>query len=91
MPDAAAPTNTASQAKPWWQSRTLWFNALCAALAAAELGLGALQTVLPGEPYAWLSFAIVVGNAVLRALTTQPLALRKAPGVAGLLQGADDV
>lgn len=57
--------------KKWWKSRTLWFNAIVAALAAAEAAFGVLQGVLPGNVYAWLSITLTVGNAVLRVLTSQ--------------------
>ena len=56
--------------KPWWKSKTLWFNALCLVLAAAEAQLSVLKDVLPGGVYAWLAFAMPVGNAVLRFLTS---------------------
>lgn len=56
--------------KPWYQSRTLWFNAIALALAAAELQLNVLRGVLPGGVYAWLAFVLPVGNAALRLITT---------------------
>jgi hypothetical protein len=56
--------------KPWWKSRTLWFNAICLAAAAAESQLGGLQSVLPGGLYTWLAFILPVGNAALRVITT---------------------
>lgn len=56
--------------KPWYRSRTLWFNAIVLALAAAEQQLGVLQGVLPGGLYAWLAFVLPIGNAVLRFITT---------------------
>lgn len=59
--------------KKWWQSRTLWFNALCLAAAAAEGHIGDLKDVLPGGLYAWLAFVLPVGNALLRAITTSGL------------------
>lgn len=59
-----------STAKPWWRSWTLWFNALCVTLASAELALGVLKEVLPGNVYAWLAFALAVGNALLRLRTS---------------------
>ena len=55
--------------KPWYKSRTLWFNALALALAAAELQLNVLRGVLPGGVYAWLAFVLPVGNAALRLIT----------------------
>lgn len=57
--------------KKWWKSRTLWFNAIVAALASAEAAFGVLQPVLPGNVYAWFSIVLAVGNAVLRVITSQ--------------------
>lgn len=59
-----------NQTKPWYLSRTLWFNAICLALAAAEAQLNVLQGYLPGGVYAWLAFVLPVGNAALRLITT---------------------
>jgi len=60
--------------KPWYKSRTLWFNAIVAALAALEAAFGAFETVLPGNVYAWMLALLTMGNAVLRVLTTQGIA-----------------
>lgn len=62
--------------KPWWHSRTLWLNALVLALAAAEAHVKLLQPVLRVDVYQLLAFTLPVLNALLRVLTTQPLALR---------------
>lgn len=66
---APAPAPT----KPWWQSRTLWFNAICAGLAAAEAGAGLLQPLLPVPAYAALAFVLPVGNALLRSATSKAI------------------
>lgn len=58
-------------AKPWWQSRTLWVNAIVLALAAAEDHIGLLQPVLPVNVYQLIAFALPVVNAALRIVTTQ--------------------
>ena len=63
--------------KPWWRSRVMWFNTICAAVAAAEAGAGLLQPLLPVNVYALLVFALTVGNSVLRVLTNQGLAQGK--------------
>lgn len=76
MPAQPTPA-TQPTCKPWWCSRVLWFNAICAALAAAEAGAGLLQPLLPVNVYALLAFALSVGNSVLRVLTSQGLAQRK--------------
>lgn len=81
-PSAAAAPAAAAAAppKPWWRSRTIWFNGICTGLAAAELSLGLLQALLPVNAYALLSFVLVVGNTVLRGLTSAPLAMRQPGG-----------
>ena len=70
------PADTALTTKPWWRSRTLWFNAICAALGAAELSLGLIKDVLPVDAHAVLAFVLVVGNTVLRAVTSTGLVVR---------------
>lgn len=59
-----------NEVKPWYRSRTLWFNAIALALAAAEMQLNVLQGFLPGGVYAWLAFVLPVGNAALRFITS---------------------
>lgn len=65
--------------KPWWKSRTLWFNALVLLLATAETQLNLLQPLLPVNVYALVAFGLPVMNAVLRMVTAQALALRVPP------------
>ena len=64
--------------KAWWQSKTLWVNALVLVLAAAESQLNVLQGVLPGGLFPWLAFTLPVVNAALRFITST--ALTKAVG-----------
>jgi hypothetical protein len=59
--------------KRWTKSKTLWFNAICAALAALEGLTGAMQPYLSVNAFALLSIALPVGNAVLRVVTSEPL------------------
>jgi hypothetical protein len=65
--------------KRWWRSRTLWFNAVVAALATAELSLHVLQPLLGQHTYPVIAFGLAVGNAMLRLLTTQGLGLAAPP------------
>ena len=62
--------------KPWPHSRTLWFNAICAALAAAEASFNLVQPLLPINVYTLLAFVLPVGNAALRILTTTAIGPR---------------
>lgn len=75
--DSAPPAPAAALPKAWWKSRTVWFNVICTGLGAAELSLGLLQQLLPVNAYAVLSFVLVVGNTVLRGLTSAPIAMRR--------------
>lgn len=59
--------------KAWWRSKTLWFNAIVAALAAAEYAGGYLRGLLPGDVFGWGMAVLAIGNAVLRVLTFQPV------------------
>lgn len=56
--------------KSWWKSKTLWVNTAVLALAAAESQLHVVQSVLPGNLFAWLAFALPVVNAALRFITS---------------------
>lgn len=61
--------------KVWYRSKVLWFNAIVALLAAAEMSLRVVQDYLPGDVFAWLTFVLTLGNAALRVLTRQGLKL----------------
>lgn len=56
--------------KKWYKSKTIWFNALVAASVAAETSFEILKPFLPVDLYAITTFALVVGNAFLRFVTT---------------------
>lgn len=60
--------------KPWYQSKTIWFNVVAAALAAAGAATDVLQPVL-GENgiYVMIAGVLPVANMILRAATSQPL------------------
>jgi hypothetical protein len=57
--------------KPWYLSKTLWVNALCAGLIALEAASGLLQPHLPANFYLIMAVALPIINAVLRVITTQ--------------------
>lgn len=86
MPHGLPPLFLTPPARPWWHSRTLWFNAFAAALLAAEASFSLLQPLLPVNAFAAVSFVLVVVNAALRLVTTQPVQLGAAPGTAEILQ-----
>lgn len=57
-------------AKPWYQSKTVWFNIAAALLGTADqlAGTGILGTSAPA--------IIGAANIVLRAVTSQPVGVR---------------
>ncbi|CAB4123345.1 hypothetical protein UFOVP40_23 [uncultured Caudovirales phage] len=62
-----------NDSKPWYLSKTLWFNIICAALAALESNTGILQPFLPVNFYSALAVGLPVVNGVLRVITTKGL------------------
>ena len=59
--------------KPWYQSKTLWFNALCAVLYVIEANVALAQPLLPVNVYAVFVPVLLVGNAVLRVISAARL------------------
>jgi hypothetical protein len=55
------------------RSKTMLFNALMAALTALEGAFSIMQPHMESNIYAYASIVLIVGNAFLRTLTTQPL------------------
>lgn len=62
--------------KPWWHSKTLWFNAIVAGLAALEVNAHLIQPYVPGNVYGWGMMLLTCGNAVLRLITAQGVSLK---------------
>ena len=56
--------------KVWWESKTLWVNAIAAMLVALEAGTGVLQPMLPVNLYTVLAVGLPIVNALLRVITT---------------------
>lgn len=62
--------------KPWYRSKTIWFNVGVAGLTALEASLGLIQAHVPGNAYAYIALALAVGNAMLRIITTQAVSAK---------------
>lgn len=60
-----------------WRSRTIWFNVIMASLPTlldqASGTLPQLQSYLPANVYETMAVALIVGNFLLRFVTTLPL------------------
>jgi hypothetical protein len=63
--------------KPWYHSKTIWFNALCLVLGAVELNFKLLEGHIPGAVYSALAFVLPIGNVLLRFITTTALIVPK--------------
>lgn len=61
--------------KPWWQSRTMWFNALLGIGMAVEGQLALIHPFLGEKTYAAFAIGLLSGNAVLRVITSMGLRL----------------
>lgn len=75
MPDASPEIVIKTDAKPWYQSKTLWFNALVLALGTAESQLHLLEPVLPVSLWHVIAFTLPVVNTALRFLTNKGVSL----------------
>lgn len=65
-----------NECKHWSSSKTLIFNAIAAALLAAEQSFHLLQPLMPVDVYVVFAFALAIGNAVIRTSTRQPIYFR---------------
>lgn len=70
-----AGTTPEPAAKPWWTSRTLWFNAIVGAMAVLDANTGALMKIFPPDIYQIVVLLIAVINGALRMSTAA--AIRK--------------
>ncbi len=73
------PHQTAATNKPWYQSKTLWLNALAAALVVVEANFSLLQAELGNQAYIASMGALAAANLVLRSITREGLNFRSQP------------
>lgn len=59
--------------KPWWKSKTLWFNAAMAASVTLEASTGMLQPHLPFNIYFAMTVFMPAVNAGLRFISAHEL------------------
>lgn len=62
--------------KAWWKSKTLWVNAVVAALVALEAVTGLLKPYVGDAFYAAIAVALPIVNAMLRVITTEGIGKR---------------
>jgi hypothetical protein len=59
--------------KPWWKSKTLWFNGLVAVGVALEANLGILNGHISTNAYMALAVLVPGVNIMLRTITSEGL------------------
>lgn len=59
--------------KPFWRSKTLWFNALVALGAAVESQVGMLKAYVGPEGYVAMVMLIPAVNTMLRIISKEEL------------------
>ncbi len=59
--------------KPWWKSKTLWFNVAMGVGAVLEAHIGLLRDQLGPSGYLAAMCVIAAVNIALRYVTTQPV------------------
>ena len=59
--------------KSRFKSKTHWFNTVMGALVLAEANFAALKPALGESTFAYISFALIIGNYFLREMTKEPV------------------
>ncbi len=59
--------------KHWYESKTIWFNAIVIAVGLATSATPALESFMSAEVYAVIATFVAFINAVLRLVTGQPI------------------
>lgn len=61
--------------KPWYKSKTVWVNAVIAALSSLELSTGILKPYLPTHWYIIVAVFLPMINVALRVITNQKITI----------------
>ena len=65
---------TTKSTKPWYKSKTFWFNILSTALVIAAMP--EFANVLPSSMAPWLALGVALGNMVLRSITNTGVTMK---------------
>lgn len=69
------------ETKPFWKSKTLWFNLLAGILMVVDQNAEFIQNLLGENAYAWLAAVVAGGNAFLRVITKAPVSATPTPAL----------
>lgn len=70
---ASTPSVPTVNGKPWYKSKTLWFNGLALVLGMVEMQFKLLEQYIPAAVFPALAFVLAVVNVLLRFITTTAL------------------
>ncbi len=59
--------------KHWYESKTIWFNAIVIAVGLATSATPALESFMSAETYGVIASFVAFINALLRLMTGQPI------------------
>ncbi len=62
-----------TQAKPWWQSKTMWLNLAVTGLGVASTVVPVLRPFVNARTFGMITTGIGVANTVLRMVTGKPI------------------
>ncbi len=62
-----------TQAKPWWQSKTMWLNLAVTGLGVASTVVPVLRPFVNARTFGMITTGIGVANTVLRMVTHKPI------------------
>ena len=63
--------------KAWYKSKTIIFNLLLSLFPLVIENFSLLKTILPDSIYCIVLFVGIIGNGILRFITTQPIAYKQ--------------
>lgn len=62
-----------AEPKPWYKSKTLWFNTVVAAVGIATSATPYIEAVTDPATFGFITAGIALANSVLRFVTKQPI------------------
>lgn len=73
----STPTPPPKPSKPWYQSKTMWFNLAVTGLGIASSAVPFLKPFVNPKTFGMLTTAVGMGNMALRAVTNTAIASSK--------------
>lgn len=67
-----------NEPKAWYESKTIWFNLIIAAMTMATAATPSLEALMTPEVYGVLASGVAFINAILRLITGKPIKGSKA-------------